>query len=287
MQNIVKGALTKLKYGSILTINVEKNITTEKILKKLVVVIISFLLVSFAFPEEYWVKPMKEVHNRFNGKKGSVATYGDSITYSEEFWTPIRGEVTDSGDVKNLKELTDYITEESWDLKDEENGNKIGWNVRDGLPVLSNCLRNHNPETAIIMFGTNDIEDGTASPVIKRYENDLNMFVKKCLDNGTIAILSTIPPRREMLRQVNKYNEIIKKTAELNKIPLVDYYEGMIKRRPDDWDGVLIRKDDGCHPTKKGNDWSEKGLKNSGYGLRNYLTVKKYAEVYMSIFKRQ
>jgi lysophospholipase L1-like esterase len=255
-------------------------------MEKIGMLVSSLLIASFVFgADEYWVKAMTDVHKKFNGKKGSVATYGDSITYNEEFWTPIREDVTNIGDVSNLKELTGYITNESWDLKGEENGNKSGWNVRDGLPVLDDCLKLHNPEVAIIMFGTNDVEDGVSAPVVKKYESDLNEFVKKCLANGTIAVLTTIPPRRKMPRQIKKYNEIIKKIADVNKIPLIDYYEGMVSRRPSDWDGTLISKKDGYHPTKEGNDWSSEGLKKSGYGLRNYLTIKKYAEVYQNILK--
>ena len=42
-----------------------------------------------AAEKPYWVEPMKTVHAGFHGNAGYVAQFGDSITYSMAFWTPI------------------------------------------------------------------------------------------------------------------------------------------------------------------------------------------------------
>ena len=39
-----------------------------------------------------WVEPMKKVRARFTGKPGTLALFGDSITVSMAFWTPLRYE---------------------------------------------------------------------------------------------------------------------------------------------------------------------------------------------------
>ena len=44
---------------------------------------------SLAAEKPYWVEPMKAVHAGFHGNPGYVAQFGDSITYSMAFWTPI------------------------------------------------------------------------------------------------------------------------------------------------------------------------------------------------------
>jgi hypothetical protein len=80
-------------------------------------------------------------------------------------------------------------------------------------------------------------------------------------------------------------------------VPVVDYFEAILSRRPDDWDGSLpqfgggkgdvydvptLIAGDGIHPSNPrrfAGDYSEAGLRSSGYGLRNYLTLLGYAEV--------
>src|SRR5262245_21479626 len=39
-----------------------------------------------------WVEPMKQVHARFTGLKGTLACFGDSITITMAFWAPLAGE---------------------------------------------------------------------------------------------------------------------------------------------------------------------------------------------------
>src|SRR5262245_37271888 len=36
-----------------------------------------------------WVEPMRQVHARFNGRKGTFAQFGDSITVTAAFWAPL------------------------------------------------------------------------------------------------------------------------------------------------------------------------------------------------------
>src|SRR2546423_1775089 len=38
-----------------------------------------------------WVQSMKKVHARFTGTKGTFAHFGDSITVTMAFWTPLAG----------------------------------------------------------------------------------------------------------------------------------------------------------------------------------------------------
>ena len=52
-----------------------------------------------------------------------------------------------------------------------------------------------NPETVLLMFGTNDLN----SVPLEEYEQKTREVIKKCLENGTVVILSTIPPRSEVV----------------------------------------------------------------------------------------
>jgi hypothetical protein len=230
------------------------------------------LLTSFVFTEELWVKSMTDVHKNFKGKKGTVACFGDSITNAKEFWATIPNGTSNCKDI-NIKELINYIDKSTWNLKGREYGNKGGWKITDGLEGVDTWLKKQNPEVAIVLFGTNDTDLG-ANPVKTKFEENLGKFVQKCLDNGTIVILTTPPPQKSDNRP-KRFGDSAKKVAEQKGVPVVDYWDAILKRRPErTWFKTLI-SDDGTHPSWKGNDWSEEGLKNSGYGLRNYVTLKK------------
>lgn len=256
-------------------------------MKKIASILMMFVFAGVVFAaDDYWVKPMADIHKNFKGKKGTVALYGDSITYVERFWTPIKDGVVNCKDI-DVQKLVKYIEPECWKWKGEKNGNVIGWSVRNGLQVIDKVLPKHNPEVAIVMFGTNDIERGTVKD--RKFIEEMSTVIQKCLDNGTVVILSTIPPRRNWQEKVKEFNEAIKTVAKNLNIPLIDFYEEVMKRRPNDWDGTLISDKDGCHPTwdnQKGNDFSEESLKSNGYILRNYITLKKYDEVYEKILKK-
>src|SRR5204862_1102624 len=109
-------------------------------------------------------------------------------------------------------------------------------------------------------------------------------IVDLIIANGTIPILSTIPPVKGKDDAVKAYNAALADLVKEKKIPLIDYYGEVVKRRPTDWLGTLI-SNDGVHPTadnggaSAGSEPTEENLKNSGYLLRGVLSVRKIAEV--------
>jgi lysophospholipase L1-like esterase len=143
------------------------------------------------------------------------------------------------------------------------------------------------------MFGSNDVGEMD----VTEYETQTREVVRRCLNNGTIVILSTAPPRHGFLEKSQRFAEAIRKIARDEHLPLVDYSGEIIKRRAEDWDGALPKfkefpgdeyqvptliARDGVHPSNPKQftgDYSEEALRSSGYGLRNYLTVLAYAEV--------
>ena len=128
-------------------------------------------------------------------------------------------------------------------------------------------------------------------------------MVQKCLDNGTIVILSTIPPRHGADAKVKQFVEVTRKVAKELKVPVCDYYQACMDRRPKDWSGrhpkfkdvpggtyevpTLISRD-GVHPSnpkKWGGDYSKEGLKNNGFVLRNWVTLMSYYDVLKEVVK--
>jgi hypothetical protein len=98
-----------------------------------------------------------------------------------------------------------------------------------------------------------------------------------------------------MLEKSRTYAETAAKVARDLNVPLCDYFGECLKRRPDDWDGAAEKfkeyKDydvptllarDGVHPSNPkafSGDYSDEGLRSNGFMLRNYVTLRSYAEV--------
>ena len=171
-------------------------------------------------------------------------------------------------------------------------GSDGGMTIRWAHDNIDKWLKEHNPEAALIMFGTNDI----GQVPLDEYEKKLGEVVDRCLDNGTVAIVSTIPPRSGHLDESRKFAEAARKVARSKKVPLIDYQEAILQRRPDDWDGSLAKfkgkyedvydaptliSADGVHPSnpKSHQDFSDESLRTNGYALRSYLTLMTYSHL--------
>ncbi len=252
--------------------------------------------------KDYWVGPMKKVHAKFTGRKGTFAHFGDSITVSRAFWASLKWSH------KNMDEKTQaafdltkaYMKDECWnDWKGDEFGNtgmmKMSWCARNA----DTWLKKLNPEVVLIMFGTNDL--GGVS--VADYEKYTRQAVQKCLDSGSVVILSTIPPRHGADAKVKQFVAVTRKVARELKVPVCEYYQAVMERRPEDWSGrhpkfkdvpggtyevpTLISRD-GVHPSnpkKWQGDYSPEGLKHNGFVLRNYVTLHAYAEVLRKVIK--
>jgi GDSL-like lipase/acylhydrolase family protein len=242
-----------------------------------------------------WVGPMKKVHAKFTGTHGTFAQFGDSITVTMAFWAPLAYEPKgmDDATAKALKRVKGYQKSECWNKwKGPDHGSEGGMTIRWAHDNAGRWLKKLNPEVVLIMFGTNDL--GQLDE--KEYVTKTRDVVKRCTDNGSVVILSTIPPRHGQLDKARKFADAIKALGKELNVPVVDYFGEVLKRRPDDWDGALPKfKDvpgseyevptliarDGVHPSNptKYQAFDEMGLKNNGYLLRNYLVLRAYDEV--------
>ena len=176
-------------------------------------------------------------------------------------------------------------------------GNEGSMTIRWAHQNVDRWLQKLNPEAVVIMFGSNDV----GQMELAEYEQKTREVVRKCLTNGTVAILTTMPPRSGRLEKSRQFAEAVKRIATEEQVPLVDYFGEIIKRRPDDWDGALAKfkapgdvynvntliSRDGVHPSNPkayAGDYSMEGLRNNGYALRNYLTLVTYAQVIERVF---
>jgi len=234
-----------------------------------------------------WVGPMRAVHGGFHGNSGYIAQFGDSITYSMAFWTPIGWDepdaylTKDDGMPKRPKEKRWRDTLQGFRAKGGEQGNYSGWRVGDVLGAMDPVLKRERPEAAIIMVGTNDISGGS---VPADYRAGLEKIVQKCLDAHCVPILNTIPPRVGHDAAVEAANRIVREVAHARAVPLADFHSECLRLRPGkSWQGTII-SDDGVHPSGgKNNVYTEENMKVCGYALRNWVNFLAVREVYFRV----
>ncbi len=248
-----------------------------------------------------YAEAMKKAAARFKGKEGVVLHLGDSITYANPYssWAK-HGQGKTAEDQAALKWMHCGAKDDTdgWHLASVDRpGNRsetAASGVRSdeyinggkgGLPSLADILKKYNPQMAVVMLGTNDASAGRPAA---QYKANMVQIVDALLANGTIPILSTIPPHPAKEDLAKSYNAAIQEICREKKIPMLDYGGEILKRRPGDWNGTLLGKND-VHPTaaqggaQAGSEPTEENLKNSGYLLRGWLSVKKIAEVRQAV----
>jgi lysophospholipase L1-like esterase len=246
------------------------------------------------------VEPMKEVHAKFTGTPGTLALLGDSITVSQAFWSPLlyAPKELPAEVARPLAAVKGYMKEECWaKWRGARYGNDGGQTAAWAEKNVGKWLEKLNPECAVVMFGTNDLSGVDA----KTYDRQMRAVVEACLKNGTVVILTTIPPRAGHEEMSKEFAEVVRKVAADFKLPLIDYQAEILKRRPNDWNGALPKfkefgKDvyqvptlvsgDGVHPSypRQFSDYSDDALKSNGYQLRTVLTLQAYADVITRVF---
>jgi hypothetical protein len=257
--------------------------------------LLAFAPVTRAADDPAWVKPMAEVHAKFTGKPGTLALFGDSITDTRAFWAPLAFAPKNlPPDIaKSLATVKKHMLDDCWGKwRGGDFGNESGQTAKWAEDNVEKWLKKLNPECAVILFGTNDLSKSDE----KSYDKQMRGLVEKCLKNGTVVILTTLPPRAGFEDKAKTYAEVARKIAADFKLPLIDYHAEILKRRPDDWNGTLPKfkdfaKDvyqaptlisaDGVHPSapSKLADYSAEALNSNGYQLRSVLTLHAYADV--------
>ncbi|HET6428566.1 MAG TPA: DNRLRE domain-containing protein [Phycisphaerae bacterium] len=239
---------------------------------------------------DYWVEPMKRVHARFAGTAGALGQYGDSITITMAFMAPHSYGKTcipatcPPEVAEKLKVLDAHAKRDLWNKwKDPEYGNNGSMTIAWAFANVDSWQKVCKPEVAVILFGTNDVSYG---PVPPDHTEMLAAVVDRCLADGTIPMLTTLPPRGDQKRSehiLNRVREIRRAqlaVARAKQIPLIDLYAEMLSRQPEEWDKILMG--DTLHPSYRDPwkmDFTAEGLKNSGYTLRSYLTMMRWVEV--------
>jgi len=241
-----------------------------------------------------WRAHAAQVHSKFTGRKGTLLELGDSITETMAFWTPLAYTHRNAPPAleKAIETVKSYQLPECWrEWKGPEHGNKSGETTPWALDRIDGWLSKLNPEAALLLFGTNDLN----ALEVDQYSVNLRRLVQRCEANGTVVILTTIPPRHGLEKKAEQYASAARHLAAEMHLPMVDLHAEIMKRRPTDWDGALpqfsafkeyevptLLARDGVHPSnpeKYQSNYSDEALRSCGYSLRNYLTVLQYADL--------
>lgn len=248
---------------------------------------------------------MLKVAAQFKGKEGVVIHIGDSITYANQYsgWARYgKGKTPqDEAACKWMHVGKDDDTDGFFLCRVDRPGGRSDTACsgiksheyveggKAGMPPLAEIIRKYNPQAAVVMLGTNDVTGGRAPAQVKA---DMAKIVEALLANGTVPILSTIPPYKGKDDAVKAVNAALLDLVREKKVPHIDYHAEIVKRRPTDWLGTLI-SGDGVHPTGDqggagpGSEPTEANLKNSGQLLRGWLSVRKIAEVKERVLDRR
>jgi len=256
---------------------------------------------SFLGKREAWDygPAMKEVAKKFTGAEGVVLHLGDSITYASPYTSWARGgegktpedeavlRWSHCGEGNDLDGC--YLA--SYDVVYNDRSYTAASGVRAdqylagghrGLPPLEEIVTKYDPQIAIVMLGSNDVH---AKRSVEDYLRDMEAIVQRLSANGTVVVLSTIPPVYFDDARAQQYNAALWGLAERHKLPIIDLYGEILARRPGTtWDGTLLNKGD-VHPTatREGvtptSEPTPENLRESGYLLRGWLSVQKLREV--------
>jgi lysophospholipase L1-like esterase len=266
--------------------------------------VLLLLLVSSSFAAEPltqdwdYAPAMKKVAAASPARDGVVLHVGDSITHANPYGQWARfGQGHSDDDKAVLKWMHTGAADDTdgWHLAafDVAGGGRsytaaggmrsdeLLTGGKAGLPSLGELLKTYKPQIVLLMLGTNDASQGRK---VEDYRRDSQRAVETILAAGAIPILSTIPPHigREDLSKA--YNQALREIARERELPLIDYEREIYLRRPKDWNGTLLSKDD-VHPTASrervsaSSEPTDDNLKQSGYLLRGWLSVRKIAEV--------
>lgn len=151
-----------------------------------------------------------------------------------------------------------------------------------GIP-LGALLDRYRPQVVVLMLGTNDATVGRRR---QEFAADLRTAVGLMTERGIVPILNTLPPHFREPKRAREFNREIHALAQAECLPLIDLHGEMLRRRPGDWQGTLMERND-LHPTAGPlplGEPTEAELSVSGYLLRAWLTVKKLAELKSQMF---
>jgi hypothetical protein len=230
------------------------------------------------------------------GRRPNVlAKVGDSITASGSFLSDVGDGRAVLGDHRELASIIAYYRAARVDRSGGRAHNslnrrslaaKAGWmgsdilGIHPGRPVVKpSPLQQEyaaiNPSVALIMFGTNDI-DQTG---VDFFSSNLAAIVHTSIDAGIIPVLSTIPDRMDYPQAAYRtapFNDAIRDLAAQEHLPLIEYWAAMQQLPNNGLGADMVHPS--IYPGHGSVTFTAKGLRY-GWNLRNFMTLQMLARL--------
>ena len=148
-------------------------------------------------------------------------------------------------------------------------GRGAAWALAGDPSPLEQEVAAANPSYAVIMYGTNDIEQTN----VFAYANSLLDITDELLDQGIIPLWTTIMPRDdkpESDAKVPEFNLAIRAVAQARQVPLIDFHRELLPLPDHGLSSDLL------HPSRSPEGscvFTADGL-TYGYNLRNLITLE-------------
>lgn len=160
---------------------------------------------------------------------------------------------------------------------------EAGWTCADALgppDAVQQEIGEIHPMYAVVMLGTNDIEDTDVST----YQQNLTTIVAEAESLGTVVVLSTIPDRRDFegaAGRVSAFNGAIEGIVAARHLPWIDLFSALAALPNEGLGPDLVHPsiepgaDGGVSPPDQPSrcDFTAAGL-SYGFDVRNLLTVQ-------------
>jgi len=254
-------------------------------------------------PTWEYAEAMQNVARRGNGRPGVVLHVGDSITHANPYGQWARrgqGQTDEDREALAWMHMGAEDDTDGWWLSrfDHPDGGRsftaagglradeLLAGGKQGLPSLAEMLARYRPQVVVLMIGTND---ASAQRPVEAYLADVSRAIDLMLQRGVVPVLSSIPPHPGAEELAAAYNKGLRELAQARRLPFIDYEAEILRRRPDDWNGTLLNRND-VHPTLGPTPDSAvlpptaENLRASGYLLRTWLSVRKLGEVKRLVF---
>lgn len=210
-----------------------------------------------------------------NSKHNGFVVYDDLVFFQSELKMPDQSlGITGLSIEKDGKKLYEYKSDMT--LKPRKNqvynlgrGGHNSYELRNYM--LSRALK-LQPTTAIVMIGTNDVNNPGKLIPLDQYENNLRHIIAEFEKSGAKLILITPPPcidsilyKRSPQAKIGNASEnirnivsIVRKVAAEKNCILVDFYQIVSRKAPLESPESYLRNpansaaEDGVHPTRSG-----------------------------------
>ncbi|MCA9575348.1 MAG: SGNH/GDSL hydrolase family protein [Polyangiales bacterium] len=220
---------------------------------------------------------LREVVARGGSAEDVFIKVGASATYSNAFLHCFAGSNVDLDGRSGLQPTLDHFLGGDIDgsspfgrtSQATEVGRGAAWAIAGDPSPLDTEVMAANPRYAVVMYGTNDIEQTN----VFNYANSVLDLTDQLLDEGIIPMWSSIMPRDDNPTsdlEVPAFNMAVRAVAQARQVPFIDLHRELLPLPahglgPDD-----------LHPAAFGGGacvLTEEGLQ-FGYNVRNLLTLQ-------------